>query len=60
MHCVLGCKVILSDYKDSWVIVRPSPLIEKGLPAMLGAFFYQWRYAPAGQALLLLNPSQLR
>ena len=26
MHCVLGCKVILSDYKDSGVIVRPSPL----------------------------------
>lgn len=22
MHCVLGCKVILSDYKDSGVIVR--------------------------------------
>ena len=26
MYCVLGCKVILSDYKDSGVIVRPSPL----------------------------------
>ena len=25
MYCVLGCKVILSDYKDSGVIVRPSP-----------------------------------
>ena len=23
-------------------------------------FSFQWRYAPAGQALLLLNPSQLR
>ena len=40
MHCVLSCKVILSDYKDSWVIVRPSPLIENGLPAMLGAIFF--------------------
>ena len=39
MHCVLGCKVILSDYKDSGVIVRPSP--QKRLSAVLRAVFVE-------------------
>ena len=38
----------------------PAVALVREVSAMLGSFFYQWRYALAGQALLLLNPSQLR